>query len=76
MKNKNTIPDHIIIAGIGGESHAIRLIIGFYRGYITSLATTYFYDKYGNSRPIVDYDLCDELEIELITGILKFELAE
>ncbi len=73
-KNYKMPPFDVIQAAISGDISAIRQIAKHYENYITTLATKTVYDEYGNRYRYLDEEMKQELEIELIMAITKFQI--
>ena len=73
-RNYDLPPFDIIQAAISGDISAIRRIVKHYESYIATLATKTVYDRWGNSYRHLDEELKQELEIELIMAIPKFQI--
>lgn len=72
---KHNLPSFADIqAAILGDIPAIRRIVEHYEGYIVTLATKKVYDEWGNSYCHLDTEMKQELEIELIMAIPKFQI--
>ncbi len=73
-KKHDLPPFENIQAAISGDIPAIHRIIKHYSNYIATLATKTVYDELGNSYRLLDEEMRQELEIELIMAIPKFQI--
>ena len=74
IRKYNLPPFDDIQAAISGDIAAIRRIVKHYERYIATLATKKIFDKWGNSHRHLDEAMKQELEIELIVAISKFQI--
>ena len=70
----HTPPLDTILAAMRENPQAMDELTRFYRPYIRTLATRDLYDASGCTHPVVDEQLCRELEIKLIMSVLKFQI--
>lgn len=70
----HTPPLDTILAAMQEDPQAMDELTCFYRPYIRTLATRDLYDASGCTHPVVDEQLCRELEIKLIMSVLKFQI--
>ena len=70
----HTPPMDTILAAMRENPQAMDELTRFYRPYIRTLATRDLYDASGCPHPVVDEQLCRELEIKLIMSLLKFQI--
>jgi len=73
-RHGSLLPFHVVEAAAGGDSEAINRVLSHYELYIIALSTRRFYDKGGNARYFVDYDMRRRLETDLIVKILRFDV--
>ena len=69
------IPYDTVCKAVQGDSIAIQKILCHYRAYMMRLSTYSVFDQDGKETNAFDKEVFDELEIALITGILKFKIA-
>ena len=69
-----TPPYVLIVEALNENTKAIEQLIQFYQPYIRTLATKWLYDASGNTHHVVDEQICRQLEIKLISAILKFTI--
>ncbi len=72
MKRKRLTEDGIRNA-IGGEPNAVRHVLTYYSGYMTTLATRSMCDTDGSRKYIINEELRGQLETKLILAILAFQ---
>ena len=72
LKRKRLTEDGIRNA-IGGEPNAVRHVLTYYSGYMTTLATRSMCDTDGSRKYIVNEELRGQLETKLILAILAFQ---
>lgn len=70
----NTPPMETILAAMREDPQAMDELMRFYQPYIRTLATRDLYDASGCAHPVVDEQLCRQLEIKLIMSVLKFQI--
>lgn len=70
----NTPPTETILAAMREDPQAMDKLTHFYRPYIRTLATRDLHDASGCTHPVVDEQLCRQLEIKLIMSVLKFQI--
>ena len=72
LKRKRLTEDGIRNA-IGGEPNAVRHVLTYYSGYMTTLATRSVCDEDGSRKYTVNEELRSQLETKLILAILAFQ---
>ena len=72
LKRKQLTEDSIRNA-IRGEPNAVKRVLTYYSGYMTTLATRSVCDADGSRKYIVNEELRDQLETKLILAILAFQ---
>jgi hypothetical protein len=68
-----TLAVPVILAAASGNTDALCAVVNHYKGYITALSTKRLYDDKGSTYLVMDEDLRQELEMRLITKVLKFK---
>ncbi len=69
------IPLCVIEGAVDSKAEDLAYVLGYFSGYIKSLATRTLKDEYGNEYLYVDEDMRHRLETKLINGIIsKFEV--
>ena len=72
--NRNTmLPFEVIVAATDGDVEAINMVLNHYQAYILLLSKRCLFDEFGNRYEYIDEEKKQMLEIQLITGILKFQ---
>lgn len=77
MNSKNQyslLPFETIKAATQGDVLAIKEVLELYSAYISKLAIRPAFDEVGNVHLYVDETMKRQLEIKLITKILKFDI--
>ena len=72
MKSNRLTEDGIRKA-IRGEPNAVKHVLTYYSGYMTTLATRSVCDADGSRKYTVNEELRDQLETKLILAILVFQ---
>ena len=72
LKRKRLTEDGIRNA-IGGEPNAVKRVLTYYSGYMTTLATRSVCDTDGSRKYTVNEELRNQLETKLILAILAFQ---
>ena len=72
MKRKRLTEDGIRNA-IRGDPNAVKRVLTYYSGYMTTLATRSMCDTDGSRKYIVNEELRSQLETKLILAILAFQ---
>ena len=72
MKRKRLTEDGIRNA-IRGEPNAVKRVLTYYSGYMTTLATRSVCDADGSRKYTVNEELRSRLETKLILAILAFQ---
>ena len=68
-----TLAVPVILAAASGNTDALCAVVKYYQGYIIALSTKRLYDERGKTYFALDEDLRQELEMRLITKVLKFK---
>lgn len=70
-KQFTEIPRSVIDGVLNKNSEDIGFVLGYFSGYIKSLATRTLKDEYGNEYIYVDEDMRQRLETKLIGSIIS-----
>ena len=75
QRNRNLLPFCVIVAASSGEVEAMNIVLKHYEGYILTLSTREYRDKYGQRHVYVDETLRQRLERKLIIKTLEFRFV-
>lgn len=71
--NRKRLTESGIRNAVGGEPNAVKCVLAYYSGYMTTLATRSVFDMDGSRHYTVNEELRSQLETKLILAILAFQ---
>lgn len=74
MHKQNVLPFPIIMLAVQGDNVAINQVLKHFERYILRLSQKTLFDDTGTPHYHVELEMKSQLELHLITAILRFEI--